>query len=67
VIHWADGGPTDLDNLVLLCGRHHTMLHSSQWTVTITDGWPVFHPPPWQGAPPRTNRLHRPDRIRDRL
>jgi hypothetical protein len=27
VIHWADGGPTNLDNLVLLCGRHHTLLH----------------------------------------
>ena len=25
--HWADGGPTRLDNLVLLCRRHHRMRH----------------------------------------
>lgn len=24
VIPWANGGPTTLDNLALLCGRHHT-------------------------------------------
>lgn len=27
IIHWLDGGPTDLDNLVLLCHRHHQHLH----------------------------------------
>lgn len=25
--HWADGGPTDLTNLVLLCRTHHTAMH----------------------------------------
>ncbi|MGQ0616439.1 MAG: DUF222 domain-containing protein [Acidimicrobiia bacterium] len=25
--HWADGGPTRLDNLVLLCRRHHHRVH----------------------------------------
>jgi hypothetical protein len=25
--HWADGGTTDLDNLVLLCGAHHRFVH----------------------------------------
>ncbi|HEY5187200.1 MAG TPA: HNH endonuclease [Actinomycetes bacterium] len=24
IIRWADGGPTDLDNLALLCRYHHT-------------------------------------------
>jgi len=33
MIHWAHGGPTDLDNLVTLCGHHHRMLHEDQWTV----------------------------------
>ena len=27
VIHWADGGPTSLDNLHLLCRLHHRMAH----------------------------------------
>jgi hypothetical protein len=30
VIHWADGGPTNLDNLVLLCRRHHRMAHEGR-------------------------------------
>lgn len=25
--HWADGGETSLDNLMLLCSHHHTLLH----------------------------------------
>jgi hypothetical protein len=27
VRHWADDGPTRLDNLVLLCRRHHQAVH----------------------------------------
>jgi hypothetical protein len=28
VVHWVDGGPTSLDNLQLLCRRHHRMAHN---------------------------------------
>ncbi len=28
--HWIDGGPTSLDNLVLLCRRHHTITHQNK-------------------------------------
>ncbi len=46
VKHWADGGPTDLDNLVLLCRYHHTLLHHSHWDVEIgADRHPWFTPP----------------------
>jgi hypothetical protein len=31
--HWADGGPTRMDNLVLLCRRHHRAVHEEGWTV----------------------------------
>ncbi|MBM4557823.1 DUF222 domain-containing protein [Rhodococcus hoagii] len=44
--HWADGGPTDLDNLVLLCRYHHQLLHHSHWEVKIgADRHPWFTPP----------------------
>jgi hypothetical protein len=38
IVHWADGGPTDLDNLVSLCRRHHRQVHEEGWSITITDG-----------------------------
>ena len=31
--HWADGGPTELTNLILLCRRHHRLVHEDGWTV----------------------------------
>ena len=30
----ADRGPTDLDNLALLCVHHHGLVHSKQWTMS---------------------------------
>jgi len=29
--HWTQGGPTKLPNLVLLCRRHHRMVHEGGW------------------------------------
>src|SRR6476469_9266517 len=34
--HWLDGGPTDLTNGVLLCERHHTIVHRDRLTATLT-------------------------------
>lgn len=31
--HWIDGGPTNLDNLILLCPRHHRLLHEGGYTI----------------------------------
>lgn len=33
VTHWADGGGTDLSNLVLLCRHHHRSLHDGVWRL----------------------------------
>jgi 5-methylcytosine-specific restriction endonuclease McrA len=34
VQHWAQGGPTTLTNLVLLCRRHHRAVHEEGYHVT---------------------------------
>jgi Domain of unknown function (DUF222)/HNH endonuclease len=62
VVPWTAGGPTRLDNLVLLCRQHHRLLHPGDWTVRIAgDGLPEFVPPCVPGEPqhPRRNRYHR--------
>ena len=33
VVHWADGGETNLENLVLLCSRHHHLVHEEHWQI----------------------------------
>ncbi|HJV05524.1 MAG TPA: HNH endonuclease signature motif containing protein, partial [Actinomycetota bacterium] len=46
VVHWADGGPTALPNLVLLCRRHHRMVHARRgFSLRLEDGRPVFRGP----------------------
>jgi hypothetical protein len=32
---WADGGDTDITNLVLLCPRHHIAVHEGGWTLEL--------------------------------
>ncbi|KAA0084468.1 HNH endonuclease [Mycolicibacterium sp. P9-64] len=34
--HWEDGGPTELDNLVLVCPHHHRAHHRGVITITGT-------------------------------
>jgi uncharacterized protein DUF222/HNH endonuclease len=47
ITHWANGGPTALHNLVLLCRTHHTTLHTTAWQVRLNphDAHPEFLPP----------------------
>lgn len=33
VVSWLAGGPTDLDNLILLCQRHHTCVHEGGMSI----------------------------------
>ncbi|MBW3578993.1 MAG: HNH endonuclease, partial [Actinobacteria bacterium] len=32
-VHWTDLGPTDLNNLVLLCDHCHQLVHEGGWNV----------------------------------
>jgi hypothetical protein len=34
--HWLHGGPTSLDNLVLLCAWHHRLLHEAGFSATLS-------------------------------
>ena len=46
IIHWANGGPTELENLVSLCRMHHRRVHEEGWRIYIADGSAVVEPPP---------------------
>lgn len=40
---WTRGALTNVDELVLLCRRHHRLLHRGEYTITMRDGPPRFH------------------------
>ena len=42
LVHWVDGGETSLDNLMLLCRRHHRLVHEGRVTVEGTADAPRF-------------------------
>ena len=46
VVHWIHGGTTDLDNLVLLCHRHHWLFHEGRWQLVRGDGGQMIAIPP---------------------
>ncbi len=57
VQHWARGGETTADNLLLLCRRHHRLVHEGGWHVDRStrffDRWGQLFP-----AVPRLSRGH---------
>ncbi|MDN5918454.1 MAG: HNH endonuclease [Pseudonocardia sp.] len=55
ILPWEDGGEHRIENLVMLCRRHHRLIHHPGWTVRIRDGLPEFLPPAWID-PSRTPR-----------
>ena len=44
--HWANGGETGVDNLMLLCTKHHTLVHEGGFRIQkdFLDRWTFFRP-----------------------
>ena len=50
IIWWRDGGPTDFDNLVLVCDDCHHKIHENRWTVERRQDTGKFFLRPPRGA-----------------
>jgi Domain of unknown function (DUF222)/HNH endonuclease len=54
--HWAQGGETSLPNLILLCRRHHRLLHEGGYSIEQGEDGPLAfrnrHGVPIPAAPP---------------
>ncbi len=36
--YWENGGPTDMNNMIPLCSRHHHAAHEGGWTLSLIPG-----------------------------
>lgn len=65
LLPWSLGGPTNLDNLISLCGFHHRLIHAERWTlvgnpnheVRFYTKWNTLHTPPARRFPPESTEL----------
>jgi hypothetical protein len=46
LVHWVQGGATDLSNLILLCHRHHWMAHEGGWKLARSNDGRLLAIPP---------------------
>lgn len=64
VIPWARCRETDIDNLTLACGPHHTLAEQGWTTRTRGDGRTEWLPPPHlDRGQPRVNAYHQPEKL----
>ena len=65
VKHWANGGETSLDNLILLCPTHHRLVHEGGFDVQRLDDGMFRFTNPYGLAikPPRRQATSSPDTI----
>ncbi len=67
LVHWINGGNTELSNLILLCHRHHWLVHEGGWQLVKTDEGmmtiaptTIFGPAPPALPPPALRATSRP-------
>jgi hypothetical protein len=61
--HWGRGGPTDLDNLVLVCTFHHKLVHEYGWRVEVDlPGAPTWFRPGGRRFDPGVSTDQMPER-----
>ncbi len=59
VREWENDGATCLSNLVLLCPRHHGLVHRAKWGITADPDLDPGHPQRWRFHPPDTGYVGR--------
>ena len=47
IVHWIYGGGSELENQVLLCHRHHVLVHEGDWQLVRSDDGRVMVVPPF--------------------
>lgn len=69
LVHWAEGGPSDLNNYALLCPRHHTYVHTHRLAAQIDPAAPPGSAVTWntrQSSPAPPGRRPLPSAPRSR-
>ncbi len=61
IVAWAAGGPTDIDNLVLVCSRCHHDLHDRQMVLRRREGCWCIENRAGPSPPPATDPARGPD------
>jgi len=61
IVWWTNDGPTSVDNGILLCRRHHRMVHEGGWTVSLdtATGLATFRSPMGREVVTRPHRARR--------
>jgi len=58
LVHWVDSGASDLTNLALLCGRHHSVVHRDHLIGHVTDASAATGAVTWNVIPGSYDRRH---------
>jgi hypothetical protein len=59
VIPWWLHGPTDIDNLTLVCRYHHREFEKTGWRCVMINGMPWWIPPAWRDPDQTPQQNHR--------